>query len=106
MPAVVQWGRSVQVSPQLGPCACPDSGTRPIRLVDLRLLTEREEIPQVVGQRQVRIAPVGGLDPAHTSGNQQVAGFVPTGGSRGLSRMGPITSHGSDRDRLRNSEQN
>jgi hypothetical protein len=53
-----------------------------MRLVGLRLLTEREQAPQVVENRAISIEPMEGLEPVPVLRNQQVAGSIPAGGSR------------------------
>ena len=53
-----------------------------MRLGWLRLLFEREQIPQVVDNRTISMKPLEGLEPVRIFRNQQVAGSIPAGGSR------------------------
>ena len=61
--------------------AVPELCQNPICLWCRELLFEREQLPQVVDIRHIRIERMEGLEPANILRNQQVAGSIPAGGS-------------------------
>ena len=63
------------------PVAVPKLCQNPITLCHLEFLFEREQLPQVVDIRHIRIESMERLEPANILRNEQVAGSIPVGGS-------------------------
>ena len=61
--------------------AVPNLCQNPIRLGYRELLFEREQIPQVVDNKNFRMERMEHLEPVIVLRNQQVAGSIPAGGS-------------------------